>query len=376
MEKISAYTILYYDLQFYEKIIELIYNYVDEIIIVDGPYSYAIDTLKKFNYFYDESNKPEIINEILKKYPKIKYKYIICNNEEEKRIIGYNLCRNNLVLLVDTDEFLDIDINKLNNFILNKNKFVGCFDIFNMCDYNVNFNPKVQKYILFKKEKISALEHLDYTWLVGCKQNEKKIDYMDFKPNGTIYHLTLYRNKFNNITKFIFYVLLNKKLRNLPFNLFDIYDNDYLLSILSINEILDIFVHSRANSINIPSQTDSLMLLNDNKIIIDNKKYNNLSNFYFKKEMKCLKNITVNFRLEKFNQNINIILENVKNIQIKLYYLYINDNVRVKEFNFINFNNRLILENDLNSNEKYIYIELICNETINNEPIFKIKNIF
>ena len=90
--KISAYTILYYDLQFYESIIKNIYNYVDEIIIIDGPYSYAIDTLKKFNLFYDEKNKPQIINNLLNKYNKIKYFYKIFDNEENKKECLVTIC--------------------------------------------------------------------------------------------------------------------------------------------------------------------------------------------------------------------------------------------------------------------------------------------
>ena len=126
MKKISAYTILYYDLQFYEDIIKNLYNDVDEFVIIDGPYSYAVDTLKKFNLFYDENTKPDELNKLIKKYPKIKYKYVICDTEEEKRKIGYNTCSNDLVLLVDTDEFLNINTEKINTFINNPNKFVCC----------------------------------------------------------------------------------------------------------------------------------------------------------------------------------------------------------------------------------------------------------
>lgn len=180
MTKISVYTILYYDLQFYEDIIKNIYDLVDEFVIIDGPYSYAIETLKQFNLFYEEHNKPDELTNIIEKYSKIKYKYVVCDTEEEKRMIGYNMCSNNLVLLVDTDELLNIDINKISDFNKNNNKFVNCADIYNMCDYNINFNKLCQKYVLFKKEKISAVDHLNYTWLIGCKQTEKIIDYMCF----------------------------------------------------------------------------------------------------------------------------------------------------------------------------------------------------
>ena len=68
-------------------------------------------------------------------------------------MIGYNMCSNNLVLLIDTDEFLNFDIKKLNLFVNNPNKFVCAANIYNMCDYNVNFNKLAKKNILFKKKK-------------------------------------------------------------------------------------------------------------------------------------------------------------------------------------------------------------------------------
>ena len=57
MSKISVYTILYWDLQFYDDIIQRLYPFVDEFILVDGPYAYAVDTLKTFQRFYDQSNR-------------------------------------------------------------------------------------------------------------------------------------------------------------------------------------------------------------------------------------------------------------------------------------------------------------------------------
>ena len=71
--KISVYTILYYDTQFLETIYNHIEKYIDEFIIVDGPYSYAIETLKKYNLFYDENSRPAELLSLIEKFPKIKY---------------------------------------------------------------------------------------------------------------------------------------------------------------------------------------------------------------------------------------------------------------------------------------------------------------
>lgn len=360
MNKISVYTILYKDLQFYEDIIKNLYDVVDEFIIIDGPYSYAIDVLKKLNLFYDEDNKPNKLNELIHKYPKIKYKYVICNTEEEKRMIGYNMCSNNLVLLVDTDEFLTIDTHKLNHFI-QSNKFVCCANIYNMCDYNVHYNKLTEKYILFKKNKITALEHLNYTWLIGCKQTEKNISYMCFNPFGLIYHLTLNRNKENNIIKFIFYVLLYRKTNHQQYNLIDNYDNDKLLNDITPNEFLNIFVHSKKNFINIPDDVSCLSLINNVPYLT---KYNkNLLDFEINKEQKCLLNVPVFFRVHK--KNI-LSFENVIDIFIKINYLYINSPPIEKSYTNLTH----IEINETTS--KYIYVELRCTKTYNGN-IFTIK---
>ena len=377
MEKISVYTILYYDLQFYEDIIKYLYNVVDEFIIIDGPYSYAIDTLKNFNLFYDETNKPYELNELIKKYSKIKYKYVICDTEEEKRMIGYNMCLNNLVLLVDTDEFLNIDIKKLNIFIENQNKFICYSNIYNMCDHNVNFNKLTKKNILFKKKKISALEHLDYTWLIGCKQNEKNISYISFNEFGLIYHYTLNRNKKNNIIKFIFYVLLYRKTNNQLYNLIDGYNNNDLLSCMTTNEILNIFIHSRINGINIPTDNVNLEILEDNYILMNLKKYNkNLLDFYFINEMKCLLNVPVYFRLNEYKKKYILLFKNVYSINVNVYYLYLNSKEEKQSYNYTNLlNNTIEISNNLDNNVKYIYIELICNKTFDENIIYILKNI-
>ena len=377
MNKISVYTILYYDLQFYKDIIKKIHDIVDEIIIIDGPYSYAVDTLKKFDLFYDENNKPRELDKIIKKYSKVKYKYVICDTEEEKRMIGYNMCSNDLVLLVDTDEFLNIDIHKLNAFINNQNKFVCCAKIYNMCDYNINFNKLVEKYILFKKNKISALEHLNYTWLIGCKQTEKNVDYMSNKEFGLIYHFTLNRNKKNNIIKFIFYVLLYRKNNNMLYELIDNYKNDELLSFLTVKEILNIFVHSNKNRINIPddNENNELHLIEDNDDIIFLKKYYNSIDFEFENKMRCLINVPVFFRLNTMNKDYTLVFKNVENVDINIYYLFLNDAPQKITNNYKNIlNNEVKIQNDL-LQIKYMYIEIICSKTCDDKQVFTIKNI-
>lgn len=92
--------------------------------------------------------------------------------------------------------------------------------------------------------------------------------------------------------------------------------------------------------------------------------------------MKCLKNVPVFFRLNKINKEYILFFKNVKNITINLYYLYINNPYQKASYNYTNLlNNEIKLSHDLDNTPKYMYIEIICNETLNGNSIFNIKNI-
>lgn len=371
MSKISVYTILYWDLQFYEDIIQRLYPFVDEFILVDGPYAYAVDTLKTFQRFYDQSNPPIELQLILQKYPKVKYVYGIFNTEEDKRMMGYNLCRNDIVLLVDTDEFLDIDVFWLQNFISNSDKYVAETNIVNMCDYNVYFNQPVKKAIAFKKSKITSLEHLDYLWLVGCKQNAINPNY--FFPNtiGSMYHFTLNRNKANSIIKFLFYVLLHRKNNQLNLNILDSYTNLEAISLLSIDEILTLFVHCDKNRINIPAKNDILHLLPVDSHL---QKYaDNKREFEFSSAMRCLLNLPICLRFNEVGdaQGLEFTFENVDSVSMILHSLYLGSDSKSTRYEFTSLSkNNIHIEYEVDRTRKYMYVEIICTKTQNGAKVF------
>tara|TARA_Y100000748_G_scaffold286507_2_gene269876 strand:- start:1062 stop:2273 length:1212 start_codon:yes stop_codon:yes gene_type:complete len=205
LPKISAYMINYSDYSFLKDIMVGIDSIVDELVIVDGPYTYSTPTLEKYGLLYKADNKPEVLDELMEEYPKIRYIYKTFDDEEEKRIFGYNECRNDIVLVQDGDEIIGVNHDNLLSFLATRDKFVGQFDIYNMNRADVYFDY-AQKNLLFKKERIGAREHLDYLWLIGCKQNAPNTAYiLTGKTLGVNYHQTMHRRKPNNLIKFIFY---------------------------------------------------------------------------------------------------------------------------------------------------------------------------
>ena len=381
-EKISVYINLFSDLGFLDDIIENIYNKVDEIIIIDGPYKYNIDTLRRTNLLYDEHTKPDELNNILNKYSnKIKYTYGIFSNEEEKRILGYSKCSHNIILLVDSDEFFTIDNNAINNFIKSK-KYVAFFSIFNMNRIDISFDKKVEKFVMFKKKYINPTEHLDYTWLIGCKQNKLNQDYMYLKEAmGTIYHQTLNRNKYNNIIKFIFYTALHYHINNINVenNLFGNYNLDELLQKISMTDIHNIFYHSRITLIGIP-EIDKILYRNENMLINIDKYKNNHMEAYFQNNSLFLKNTPYYFYFNMCDtiNSINIIFENVKNVSITIYEINLNEKYLIYNHTCeVNDNNIRINQHITKKQNHFCTVMMInCLETISDDYICIIKDMY
>jgi hypothetical protein len=373
---ISVYIQLYHDLDFLDDILKLIDNNVDEIIIVDGPFNYCLDFLKKVNLFYEENNKPERLQNIIKNNPKIKYYYNIWNNEKEKRIFGYEKCNNDIVLLVDSDEFFVFNNLEISKFI-KSDKNVAGFKINNMNRININFENECVKYIMFKKSHINALQHLSYTWLIGVKDLEpKNINYMNITSfMGTIYHQTLNRTKFNNIIKFIFYTKLHNHLNNNPTTNIGCYNIELILEKLDVNELLNIFYHSAQEFIGVPKNK---ILRFNNDVKIDLSKYsNNWKDAYFTQNMNLITNIN-SFFYYNIENNFTIETENISQLNIEIIELCLNKPYNVFTYNNLKTNNDIIQINYLKSDDENIgyILNVKCTKTKNDTIFSKIKNIY
>jgi hypothetical protein len=389
-QKISAYIILFGDLGFLDDIIGRIYEFVDEIILVDGPYSYNADILKKLKLHYDKTDKPEELVKILIKYShKIKYIYKTFRNEEQKRMTAYTSCSNNIVLLVDCDEFLVINEKHINNFINSPKKVAG-FDIYNMNRTNINMNDKVRKNILFKKQLISPSEHLDYTWLVGCKQNSPNSEFIYTDSSmGKIYHQTLNRNKKDNIIKYIFYISLHYYNKNNN-QIVDVNDlkliGDYtineLLEDFSLDEILNIFYHSKMELIGMPSDKEKILGFNSKVTInIDKYRFNHYPAIFNSKETAIAVRYTPYFCYIDVKQDnikeIKITFSNVIKIKLSIFQIYLYEPFTVKE-NIYDTNDNVLSFPYLFTKENNYFstiFELNCLETMDGLKKYNIKSI-
>ena len=375
---ISIYITLYQDLDFLKDILKYLDKFVNEIIIVDGPYEYCIELLQKLDLYYNESNKPIVLQEIINENNnKVKYFYKHWKNEKEKRMFGYSQCTNDIILLVDGDEFIIIDEIKLNNFI-KSDKYVAGFDIYNMNRIDVNIDNISKKNIIFKKKYITEHQHLSYTWLVGVDDLEKQItNYIYLKETiGVIYHQTLNRTKKNNIIKYIFYTRLHNLINNVDNNNIIGYNINILLEKLNIKELLNLFYHSSMELIGIPNNK---ILCKNNNVLINLDKYNfNHIDGYFNYNETILKNtnyfcyVDLNYK----DNNIHIIFDNVKNVSVILYKIEYNKKYIQQEF--INTNNNEIKFKYINDSDNILtyLFKINVNHTMNNDFICKINNIY
>lgn len=224
-KKISALISFYNDFDFFDDVFRTLADWVDEIVILDGPFEWAVDLLKYLGEYYDEKSLPRELRAYAG-HPKVTYVYRLWRDEREKRIFGYEACRHDLVLLVDADEIIRFDAGAIDNF-KSGSKAVAAFDCINLIRPGVVMSRRAgdsaagrdlpRKNCLFKRSAIGAEAHLDYLWLVNVEQKPADPDLIETASAiGTGYHLTLMRGLKGQIVKYAFYASLHSRVHGAP----------------------------------------------------------------------------------------------------------------------------------------------------------------
>ena len=190
--------------------------------------------------------------------PKVRYKYRTFENEKAKRIALYEMCSSDVVMLLDSDELIiDIHGDELEKFFQNDKK-VACASFNNLVRSNCLIDAPTTKFIFFKRQEISAPEHLNYTWLVGVDQAKPNEELMYRVPVMEMAHLTLMRSPYFNMVKYCFYSRLYYYSRGMHDQLDRLFGRPFeMLSNkgLSPNETMEIFRRSLPALINFPVET-------------------------------------------------------------------------------------------------------------------------
>lgn len=254
---ISAAFSFYGDFDYLEKCLERVAPVADEIVLLDGPFRYAVPLLQSLGLYYEEPGPK--LQELIDRF-EIKYAYQTFENESEKRIALYRMCSCDVVFLVDADELLDAWSPKLFNRFLASDCAVAPLRLTNMCRDGYRFGDTGFKYILFKRDRISAEAHLNYTWLVGCVQEEPDRSLMLKEPIGGMSHYTLRRSMTGNAIKYAFYTSLWKA-QNAPEKLGQIGalpGERALKAAGSVEKLRQLFTRSMPEMLNIHTKEGSL----------------------------------------------------------------------------------------------------------------------
>ena len=190
--------------------------------------------------------------------PKVRYKFGTFENEKSKRIALYEMCNFDVVMLLDLDELIiDIHRDELDKFLQSDKKVAGA-SFNNLVRSNYLIDKPTTKFIFFKRQDISAAEHLNYTWLVGVDQAKTNEEFKYRLPVMEIAHLTLMRSPYFNMVKYCFYSRLYYYSRGMHDQLGRLFGRPFeMLSNkgLSGNEIKDIFRRSLPALMNFPVET-------------------------------------------------------------------------------------------------------------------------
>ena len=218
--KISAYLSIYNDADILDKTLDSIREYVGELIVVDGAYTWNASYLKSIGLNPEQSEA-----QVYKKLDdsKIPYKTVkgIWKNEVEKRIAGYEATSSRYVMRIDADEVIFFKTENLKSFFCSECAVAEMY----MPNYAApglvirgkslldRYRMFPRQVCLFDRTLIGAGDHLKYLWLVLTadelpkNSSLQKIYPVFEKPIAFCAHLTNWRSVDSSMLRSSFYTM-------------------------------------------------------------------------------------------------------------------------------------------------------------------------
>ncbi|MBV9537492.1 MAG: hypothetical protein JOY70_01015 [Acidisphaera sp.] len=213
-ENASAYLSVFDDWDILPVALRSVYDRVDEIVVVDGGYTWLAP------FFRDSGRDParsvQDVYEALSPFePKLRFLHDIWPNEKAKRRAGFEACRHRYVYRIDADEVLFFDDAALDRFFTSGSGVAAM-------DMPIYLAPgwirgrgaahgMERQTFLFDRNRVDGLRHLDYLWLVTAKEDGERppADASEiFGPSIAFNaHLTQWRTPASALTRARFYVL-------------------------------------------------------------------------------------------------------------------------------------------------------------------------
>ncbi|EAQ74120.1 hypothetical protein [Synechococcus sp. WH 5701] len=212
------------DFDFIEEVLRQ-FSWVDEILINDGPFAYAVELLGPV-IGRDLGEPSRRARDVFSRLSAemgvpIHYFYHQFEDEREKRLFGYGKARGEVVLSVDADELLLLNREMVEAFAASS-ALAASFNCYNFTYLNLLLisHPGAAlsspKPFAFRREAISPEEHINYLWLVGVEQQAASAEHF---LAGTLcdgIHLTTIRSSYGASIKYGFYNCLYFKTAGKP----------------------------------------------------------------------------------------------------------------------------------------------------------------
>lgn len=191
------------------------FDHYDRIYIWDGPYKF-LASIPFFDQQSPRLDQTDIGSEILKD-PRVVYYYNEWSDEAEKRIAAYEAVQEDIVVLHDTDEFWINQENHYKRFwhsqyTVASNRIQNLYMSGLYCTSEDLTTPSIDtlphRRLAFKRQLVSASDHLNFLWLVNVKQTYVDQTQVDPTPLAHTYHFTACRSLLGQQAKMSFYTSL------------------------------------------------------------------------------------------------------------------------------------------------------------------------
>jgi len=211
-----------------QEALEAVVEYVDEIVVVDGAYRWIAPFFESCGKSPDRSS-PEALRIVDSFLARTRVTYIsnVWENELEKRIASYKACTCDYVYLIDADEIHDFDASAFDAFHESDKDVALAASPFYADGRIIGHQPggdvDPNKPVMFRRDRITAENHLAYLWLVLTPEERASVGVKDDQrffltaPIAINHHLSHLRSINTSCNRAAFYNLLSiRGSRRLP----------------------------------------------------------------------------------------------------------------------------------------------------------------
>ncbi len=210
--RISGYLSIYNDWDLLTPALRSVAPYLDELVVVDGAYSWMAPLIRQLGRQPERSQQP-VRDALAACGMPVRIIEGVWANEVEKRRAGYAACQGRYVLRLDADEVLFFDAVQLERFLASSSAVAEM----EMPNYlapgfiqgKPDGTPLPRQAFLFDRQLVSPEQHLHHLWLVLTVDALPPAEVLPVFPEVVAFnaHLTTWRTPQTAVQRALFYSL-------------------------------------------------------------------------------------------------------------------------------------------------------------------------